>query len=344
MARLDAFSLTLDMSPTAQNLFDIEPLEFIEDSLVFNATSLEITGVSQVDGQSYLVRAFFTIVSQTQAVVQGFDVFNSNGSPAASVTGLNFPISTATDPFGLGLASFLTGSDQISGAAGNDQIFGGSGNDGLNGGAGNDTAIYLGSSDQYDIQALGAQVQVTDTFFNRDGVDLLSDIELFQFSDGQFTLSDLIDPQDIANAVYRFFNNATGTHFYTASADERDAVIDSGASFVFEGPAFKGVDASDPGADPVFRFFNTQTGVHFYTISTDERDAIVATLPEFVLEGVAYSAHDTAEAGTVPLFRFFNTNTGTHFYSASAEERDVILDTLPEFTFEGTAYFVEGIA
>jgi len=38
--------------------------------------------------------------------------------------------------------------------------------------------------------------------------------------------------------VFRFYNTATQTHFYTISAAERDQVIARYASFVFEGPVF----------------------------------------------------------------------------------------------------------
>ncbi|MEM7224269.1 MAG: hypothetical protein AAF495_14905 [Pseudomonadota bacterium] len=345
MAKLDVFNLTLLMSPTGQTLFDIEPLEFDLNTIVVNEAGdgFDIIGQSLATGQFFLVRAAFTLVSENEAVVHGFDMFNAVGDPAASLSGLDFSLAGDIDPFAQGLGLFLTGDDQITGAFGVDVLYGGPGNDSLNGAGGNDGAIYLGSHDEYSIQQVGAQLQISDMVGGRDGVDLLTDVELFQFADGIFNITSLLDVPNVDNGIYRFFNTNSGTHFYTASAEERDAVINIAEGFVFEGPAFKGVDESANGADAVFRFFNTDTGVHFYTISTDERDAILANLPQFVLEGEAYFAHDTAEAGTIPLFRFFNTETGTHFYSASAEERDAIIESLPQFVFEGTAYFVEGL-
>ncbi|MEM7222343.1 MAG: FG-GAP-like repeat-containing protein [Pseudomonadota bacterium] len=238
----------------------------------------------------------------------------------------------------------VTGDEVMMGLGGTDVLFGGLGDDLVMGGPGQDTAVFSGGRASYQASIAGGVIHVE----GPDGSDRLSEVELFQFDDGTFSPADLIDIDPVPNAVYRFFNPVNTTHFYTASAEEADAVLDAALngdlSFVFEGPSFKGVSESDMGADPVFRFFNTLSGVHFYTISQEERDAILAAAPEFVLEGVAYFAHATETPGTTPLFRFFNSDTGTHFYTPSAEERDAILDALPGFIFEGSAYFVEGIA
>lgn len=142
------------------------------------------------------------------------------------------------------------------------------------------------------------------------------------------------------SAVYRFFNQETGAHFYTASAAERDRVISELDQFAFEGPSFGFAPSDDPAAEPVFRFFNEETGVHFYTISEPERDFILSTLPRFQFEGEAYGAYEAPVEGTIPLYRFFNNETGTHFYTPSASERDAVVDTLPQFEPEGIAYYV----
>ncbi|MFN4172339.1 MAG: heparin lyase I family protein, partial [Pseudorhodobacter sp.] len=95
--------------------------------------------------------------------------------------------------FGLG------GNDTIDGGAGRDYLFGGDGNDRLTGGAGNDTidggrgwdtAIYSGRMADYDVQANADGS--TSIFHSRgtraDGIDLLIDIEVLQFSDGRMFL------------------------------------------------------------------------------------------------------------------------------------------------------------
>lgn len=141
-------------------------------------------------------------------------------------------------------------------------------------------------------------------------------------------------------AVYRFFNQETGAHFYTASTAERDRVINELDQFDFEGPSFGFAPDGDPAAEPVFRFFNSETGVHFYTISEQERDFILSTLTRFQFEGEAYAAYEEPADGTIPLYRFFNTATGAHFYTPSEAERATVIDTLPQFEPEGIAYFV----
>ena len=55
--------------------------------------------------------------------------------------------------------------------------------------------------------------------------------------------------QTAPDAVYRFYNRETGTHFYTASLSERDDVIRAFAQFAYEGAAFAAL--SQPRADSV---------------------------------------------------------------------------------------------
>ena len=226
-----------------------------------------------------------------------------------------------------------TGDDTLNGAFGADTLSGGPGNDTLIGSVGDDVAFFSGPSGNY---------QTT----NQDAPPL---------------------------TVFRFFNQETATHFYTASEEERDLILATQDSFIFDGPSFDafglpsttiidltGADGSDvligveslqfadrsvptttEESDEVWRFLNTQTGTHFYTISEAERDVVAETLPQFLFEGAAYSAHEDQVLGSIPLFRFFNTVTGVHFYTASPEERDLVEQTLPQFQLEGIAYFVD---
>jgi len=142
-------------------------------------------------------------------------------------------------------------------------------------------------------------------------------------------------------AVYRFYNTRTGTHFYTISQAERDAVVAQYPWFTLEGVAYYALTAAASGASPVYRFFNTATGTHFYTISQAERDKVVATYPVFVYEGpVYYAPVGGGDPGTTALYRFFNTKTGAHFYTTNPEERDHVVATWPWFAFEGESYYV----
>ncbi len=139
-------------------------------------------------------------------------------------------------------------------------------------------------------------------------------------------------------AVYRFYNRDTGTHFYTVSVGERDGVIRAYPQFAYEGATFAApVDAAV--TVPVYRFYNTKTGTHFYTTSESERDGIIATYPHFAYEGPAFRAFASPGSdGRLPVYRFFNTTTGAHFYTISSAERDKVVATYPSFVYEGIAF------
>ncbi|HZQ62461.1 MAG TPA: DUF1800 family protein [Casimicrobiaceae bacterium] len=143
-----------------------------------------------------------------------------------------------------------------------------------------------------------------------------------------------------ASPVYRFYNTAKGTHFYTISATERDDVMLRYPTFAYEGPVFWAFAESAPGTSPVYRFFNKQTGTHFYTASESEKDYVIATYPALVFEGPAYYLSQGPGADRTALYRFYNTKTGAHFYTTSAQERDNVIATYPQFAYEGTAFYV----
>lgn len=89
--------------------------------------------------------------------------------------------------------------------------------------------------------------------------------------------------------LYRFYNRKSGSHFYTASPEERDTVLARWAStFTYEGPVYN-VSASPVNATPMFRFYNKRNGSHFYTASPEERDSVLTLYAAtYAYEGVAY--------------------------------------------------------
>ena len=229
------------------------------------------------------------------------------------------------------------------GGLGDDSFAGGSGNDIIDGGLGDDTVIFSGEKSAYSVTEVGKNVVIVDSQSSRDGSDTLSSIENFQFSDGTFQLSELLNVSNIDRGIYRFFNVDNGTHFLSASTLERDAVINDLDAYNFEGAGFKSADPASLSAEAVFRFFNTDTGAHFFTQSTGERDSIIESLPNFNFEGEAYKGYTEQVEGSIPLYRFFNTQTGTHFYTAGEGEKDSIIENLSNFNFEGTAYWVDPV-
>ena len=84
--------------------------------------------------------------------------------------------------------------DLLIGDAGNNVLYGGKGNDTLVGGDGTDTASYTNALDNYavsyDIQT--AQLSISDKTADRDGLDLVSFVELFSFAGVSKTATELI--------------------------------------------------------------------------------------------------------------------------------------------------------
>lgn len=250
-------------------------------------------------------------------------------------------------------------SDLIIGTIGNDTLAGSAGNDVLNGGAGIDRAIYLGYGTDYTVTVdhglYTVRPKSSGWAADANGTDFLVNVETISFLgyDTSITnsqtavvqqLASIALDQSASDKIYRFFNTASGTHFFTGSIEERNHVIGNDALLSYEGPAFGGSRQSTGTVSElaVFRFFNSQTGTHFYTASTGERDSIINTLPQFTFEGISYYGFGDGQNGShIALYRFHNTSNGSHFYTASTGERDQIIETLGHYRYEGIAYYVD---
>ena len=90
----------------------------------------------------------------------------------------------------------LAGNDHLFGDAGNDTLSGGADNDTLDGGAGTDTAVFSGNFLDYAItyDTLSSSYTITDTVAGRDGTDVVTNVELFQFLDFPNGKTDIIAP------------------------------------------------------------------------------------------------------------------------------------------------------
>lgn len=183
-------------------------------------------------------------------------------------------------------------------------------------------------------------------FFDEEGnsgtgfIEFINNVNSLDIIDffAEQTISDVAgDNAEIS--VYRFLNNNSGVHFYTADENEQDAVQNLD-NFSFEGESYNVLDplSGAEGAVPVYRFLNQDTGVHLYTTSEAERE-VVEESNNFSFEGEVFSAFDTQVEGTIPIYRFFNADTGAHLYTPSALERNNVEDNLAEFESEGIAYY-----
>jgi hypothetical protein len=100
--------------------------------------------------------------------------------------------------------------------------------------------------------------------------------------------------------VYRFYNKAKNTHFYTSSEAERDQIRKSYKEWTYEGPAFTAWSKQVSGTAKLYRFYSSQRGAHFYTAAPEEAQTVRATLKDYSYEGVAYYIDDGGLAASKP--------------------------------------------
>lgn len=91
-------------------------------------------------------------------------------------------------------------------------------------------------------------------------------------------------------AIYRFYNQINGGHFFTAGIDERDFVINNYAgTYIYEGIGFYASSDDDNLSDIVYRFYNQNTGGHFFT-SSDAELQVALNISGFIYEGIGFYA------------------------------------------------------
>ncbi|MCF3592769.1 M10 family metallopeptidase C-terminal domain-containing protein [Rhodobacteraceae bacterium LMO-12] len=84
------------------------------------------------------------------------------------------------------------GNDSITGNAADNRIAAGAGNDTVNGGAGTDTAVFSVARTTATVTQEGETLQVVSS----EGSDLFTDMENFEFTDGTFTVDELLSGED----------------------------------------------------------------------------------------------------------------------------------------------------
>lgn len=102
-------------------------------------------------------------------------------------------------------------------------------------------------------------------------------------------LSQAATDVELSVPIYRFFNKALGSHFFTASEEEKSQVMLL-EEFGFEGVGFRAFDEDTASTEPVYRFFNLNTGGHFFTADINEKSAIM-NLDGLRFEGVGFYAY-----------------------------------------------------
>lgn len=120
------------------------------------------------------------------------------------------------------------------------------------------------------------------------------------------------DGDDIV--MYRMYNRVTGEHLYTASAYERNSLMQG--DWNYEGVGW----IAPKTGDPVYRLYNPVLGDHHYTTSAYERDNLTR------YHGWNYESIGWYSGGTVPLYRQYNPGlrVGQHNYTANKGENDIL--------------------
>ena len=143
--------------------------------------------------------------------------------------------------------------------------------------------------------------------------------------------------------IYRFFNMATGSHFYTASESERDTVMAMQRStYRLDGMAFSVNSLNPDNNAPLYRFFNKVNGSHFYTASAAEKARVEDEFEDtYSYDGPAYNVCSTPVAGAITVWRFYNKTNGSHFYTTSAAEKASVQANLKAtYSLDGAAYYL----
>jgi hypothetical protein len=89
-------------------------------------------------------------------------------------------------------------------------------------------------------------------------------------------------------AVYRFYSARHLSHFFTASAAERDAIVANDRDWTLEGLAYCATTTQSTGTTALYRFWSPKFGKHHYTSSADEAHPLDVNDPNWDAEGVAY--------------------------------------------------------
>jgi hypothetical protein len=127
--------------------------------------------------------------------------------------------------------------------------------------------------------------------------------------------------------VYRLYDPANGSHFYTASAAELGSTI--GLGYDYEGIGFY-VNSAD--TLPVYRLYDPANGSHFYTASAAELASVESM--GYSYEGIAFYSG----TNTTPVYRLYDPANGSHFYTASNAEVNSV-ETLG-YKYECIAFYL----
>jgi surface protein len=94
--------------------------------------------------------------------------------------------------------------------------------------------------------------------------------------------------------IYRFWSKKHKGHFYTASEEEKNLVINKYDDYVwkYEGIAYYAYPTRQINSTPIFRFWSAKNKHHFYTASEEEKNYVINNYDDYVwkYEGISWYA------------------------------------------------------
>lgn len=144
--------------------------------------------------------------------------------------------------------------------------------------------------------------------------------------------------------VYRFWSSQNHGHFYTQSAGERNAMIQSYPmqEWQYEFEAYDAFDAPVANSVPLYRFWSSTGRGHFFTADEAEKNYVLNNYSdkEWHYEGIAYYVYPSTYLGqSTDVYRFWGTTYQHHFYTADAGEMAYVRNTFPDaWLYEGPVF------
>jgi serralysin len=170
-------------------------------------------------------------------------------------------------------ARYIDGSesrDVLVGTAANDTLRGNGGDDSIDGGDGTDTAVFNGARFSYALATAGAAITVSSTV-GADGTDTLTNVELFQFTDGTFTREQLFNDNTAPLAPQQHIAT-NGAGYIAGNRPEVSGSTEAGATVkVYDGAALLGSTAA--AADGSYRLVLGSLADGSYGLTATSTDA-----------------------------------------------------------------------
>jgi len=259
--------LTSHVNPETPMVLDIAAMQYIyganttyrtgDDVYTFSTTTPFYKTIWDAGGNDTISVSNFTeasVIDLTPGNYSSIRIVSAAIPAGYTVTGGTAPTYVGTDNLGIANGTIIenaiggSGNDtlignrsanNLDGGSGNDILTGGTGNDTLTGGLGTDTAIYSSTYANTTISLSAASSVYTLTSL-LDGTDLVSGVELFQFSD-----------QSVAVANLRLVSSITG-------GVGNDILVDLAGNNIIDGGAGRdSVIYASPRADFTVRLSGT---------------------------------------------------------------------------------------